>query len=227
MKDYSTEDLKRFWLYFFGDVSVEIDTNSEKLEKWNMNKSGEFYKSIKQLMKYPDILRLQMLEFSSYEKAVIDAVISFERWLALYFGEIVKQQPKRFLNDKGIYFRFKPAMKEIIHEFYASDPPDPELVKKLIQQERLNLGFAGKNFRKYFTVHAGFKIPSEKESLLKENFSNYYQIRLHRDNLVHPEPLERSTIPFPRTLPLFRNLIEMLIKIGNFIIDICQVYETN
>ncbi|MFX0086750.1 MAG: hypothetical protein ACFFAU_13850 [Candidatus Hodarchaeota archaeon] len=223
VKNYSKEELKTFWMYFFGGGSDFIQVQTSKLESWDDNQAHQFYKEIKKKTKYPDFVILQLLEFSSYEHAFIDAVTSFEDWLAFYFGIIAKKQPERFLNTDGIYSGFHKQMKEIIVKYHQSENPNADIVQEIIHQERINVGFAGKYLKKYITEHAKFEILIEGND---ETFDYYTQLRIHRNNLVHPEPLEKSNILFPRSLDRFKEIIQKLTELGTLIISSCQILET-
>lgn len=223
VKHYSKEELKTFWMYFFGGGSDYIQIQTSKLEGWNDKKAHQFYKKIKKQTKYPDFIRLQLLEFASYKHAFIDAVTSFEDWLAFYFGVIAKKQPERFLNTKGIYPGFKKQMKKLMDKYHQSENPNADIVQEIIHQERLNVGFAGKYLKKYITEHTKFKIVIEGND---EVFEYYTQVRIHRNNLVHPEPLEKSNIPFPRSLDRFEEVTQKLTELGLLIINSCQIFES-
>ncbi len=228
VKNYSISDLEGLWKFIFGEEDEYLKLQAYQLSKWNFSKSHEFYKAYRDSTQYSDYIRLQMLEIHSYGNAFLDIITSFENFLAFYFGIIASTKPKKFLNTRGINKNCKKPMKELIDEYKSlqqqrySESDYKEFINRLVNQERINIGFMSRQLRKYIEEHGGYQIPIDHTSDL---FDYYNQLRIHRNNLVHPGTLEKSSIPFPHTLDDLERVVDQLTSLGHNIIDTCQVYE--
>ncbi len=228
VKNYSVSDFESLWTFIFGEEDEHLKLQAYQLSKWNFSKSHEFYKAYRDSTQYSDYIRLQMLEIHSYENAFLDIITSFEHFLAYYFGIIASTKPKKFLNTRGINKNCKKAMKELIAEYKSlqqqkhSESAYKEFITRLVNQERINLGFMSRSLRNYIEDHAGYQILIDPTSDL---FEYYNQLRIHRNNLVHPGTLEKSSIPFPHSLDELERVVDQMTSLGHTILDSCQVYE--
>jgi len=79
-----------------------------------------------------------------------------------------------------------------------------------------------RQLKDYIEDHCGYKITTHHTNKL---FDYYNQLRIHRNNLVHPGKLEKSSIPILHTLNDLEKAIDKMIALGQSIIDVCEVYE--
>jgi len=216
--DFSKKEMQEYWQYLFGGRDKTYTVQGDLLKESKLENLHSFYKKAKKNYSFQDIIRLQLLESFSYQQAIIDAVISFENWLSEYVRYLVYNDPGRALNIKGIHPRFKNNMIELKTEYdLLSSNFNETVIKKIIDQEILNVGFAGAYLKSYLSQHLNYDISSEHDQL----FDEYTDIRNLRNSLVHPKALVESKLTVPCTMEGVEMIVNNLNKLGKVIINAC------
>ncbi|OLS22563.1 MAG: hypothetical protein HeimC3_30090 [Candidatus Heimdallarchaeota archaeon LC_3] len=201
----------------YGGFDAYINTQKEQLKIISSPSDRNYLRNAKKLYKMNDNAYLKIIEKNSFGNAVMDLVITFENWIVFYFESLIIHGPDRFLNTKGLpRDRFEKKMMKIIKNFSKDDP---EQIERLILQETKNIGYSGSNFDTYFVDHAGFNIPFENKS----NFGYYTELRLLRNDIVHPISSKKSKLTIPTNIGEFEEIIKNLIELGRIMISICSL----
>ncbi len=216
---YSGDELKRIFRLFLCEDPENVGVLIQRLRLWDDKIPHTYYKSIKDQFTIQDLSRCNLLVHSSYIQATLDAVVSFEEWVTFYISCLVRTDPTRFLNNKGIHGRFREEMNSIKTAFEIDTSEYTQMIDQLVQLERWIIGYKGKGLEGYFVKHV--KVESFNNST-KELFKKYIDIRKLRDDIVHPDAIDKSSLHIPGTISEFETIISDLKDLGQHIIRSCN-----